>query len=816
MVNAKVRARALPRVQNVAGVGDDRVVNACPSCEQLLDVTDQEPFSKVDCPACGEAIRVRTIFNHFQLEKQIGEGGMSRVFLAEDIALGRHDALKILNLHYSRDAVRIEQFEREATITASISHPNVVKVYSVGRDQGYFYIAMELVGGGSVDELIRDQGRVEVGKAVQIGVQVAQGLRAAHAAGLIHRDVKPGNILLSEEGTAKIVDFGLALMYGQDKDESGEIWATPYYVPPEKLDGGPEDFRSDIYSLGASLFHALAGKPPFAADTASIAELKKLKAQPIGLASAARHVPAVLCEVVDRAMAIDPVNRYDSYDDLLDHLYYARKSIRGGGGTHGGAKNRAGMPSRRVLMGVGLGGAAAVGLAAILLVAAGNGEGVPPERDVVLMPMMDAVPLAVARGSVSDRFVEGRQEIISGDFAAGVRTFRELIAMPGVPHPTLEWCFFHAALGSVLQGDLAASRSLFGSLARGAEASDDPEYAALMHHFATTGQLGASENPVVLADTDPLESGDDLASVGLFPLGVKNWFLGDAESARALLEAFCSAIPPESRPWIADYQRLAETFLRDAELVLTMPALGGDLGGYEAALATVGSAEMLAQDLVRDDGAAGRLLGELARARASLAGLKAAEDEARARMATELSVAEFDVLRKLVSGLHQDDYGLDFEPAINVLRDTKFETAEVEAALDDERELWQLAAAFVDGLIDDFNELGYEGEIYRGEGRPLIGKVLSASRDGIRVSAAGREGTVTLDEIPPVGLVSMAETLLDSVADSDGYYRRREQIVAFSHVMGMRGYTEGAARQLARESRPFRERWERLAAAGLL
>jgi serine/threonine protein kinase len=143
---------------------------------------------------------------------------------------------------------------------------------------------MELVDKGSLDDLIRIQGRVAERQVLEVAIQMARGLQAAHQHGLIHRDVKPGNILFLDGNTAKIVDFGLAIFLAQEEALRGEIWGTPYYVAPEKLDHQPEDFRSDMYSLGGTLFHALAGRPPFEAETASLVAWKHLKQQPVSFA----------------------------------------------------------------------------------------------------------------------------------------------------------------------------------------------------------------------------------------------------------------------------------------------------------------------------------------------------------------------------------------------------------------------------------------------------------------------------------------------------------------------------------------------------
>jgi serine/threonine protein kinase len=204
-----------------------------------------------------------------------------------------------------------------------VNHPNVIKLYSVGYDQGYFYIAMELVDGGNLEQRIRREGRVTEADALRIGLEVAEGLRAAQQMGLIHRDVKPANILFTETGTAKVVDFGLAIFVDRGGDNSGEIWATPYYVAPEKVLDNREDYRSDIFSLGATLYHAMTGKPPHKADTDSIEQLRMIKCRRVALEdSGARFAPRTL-HAINRMLAFRPQERCANYDETVDELRLA-------------------------------------------------------------------------------------------------------------------------------------------------------------------------------------------------------------------------------------------------------------------------------------------------------------------------------------------------------------------------------------------------------------------------------------------------------------------------------------------------------------
>ena len=184
----------------------------CHSCGSPMNVAAVAPFSNVECPTCGKHTRVKREFGPYTLLRRHAVGGMSMVFVAQDNTLDREVALKILSEEFSADERRIAAFEEEARITASFSHPHVVRVLRTGKAFDRFYIAMELVPGGHFEHQIRERGKSRKLEMLPLAIEVAQGLKAAHSAGLIHRDVKPGNILLDAEGHAKIVDFGLALV----------------------------------------------------------------------------------------------------------------------------------------------------------------------------------------------------------------------------------------------------------------------------------------------------------------------------------------------------------------------------------------------------------------------------------------------------------------------------------------------------------------------------------------------------------------------------------------------------------------------------
>ncbi|HEY5035811.1 MAG TPA: serine/threonine-protein kinase, partial [Chthoniobacterales bacterium] len=286
---------------------------SCPSCGRVVSTAGLEPFAKGTCPGCGFQLRVERVFENYQVVEPLGTGGMGSVFKARDLRLQRFVALKLLRREFADDASFVAKLQEEARITASIHHPHVVEVYAVGEDHGQFYLVMELVDGGSLDDKMEDEKRIPEARALEIGVQVAQGLQAALEAGLIHRDIKPANILFADAQTAKIADFGLAQLAEEHAEGEGEIWGTPYYLAPERLTNSREDCRSDLYSLGATLFHAIAGKPPFAEETLSAAALKKLKATPTPLREAAPDVSAKTAAVIDRMLRPDPADRPATY-----------------------------------------------------------------------------------------------------------------------------------------------------------------------------------------------------------------------------------------------------------------------------------------------------------------------------------------------------------------------------------------------------------------------------------------------------------------------------------------------------------------------
>src|SRR6059036_397842 len=321
-------------------MASEPTAQTCPGCGTTVDTTEAEPLARIACPTCGKKIRAERTFDHFLVVETLGVGGMGTVYKARDMQLDRFVALKLLRRDLGGEEDHKNRLQEEARIAAAVNHPCVIQVFDSGTDHGQFYVVMELVDQGSLDDLMALQPRLPEKRVLEIGIQVAKGLRAAHRRGLIHRDVKPANILFVDEHAAKIGDFGLASSATQRWAIGGVVWGTPEYVAPERLHNDPEDFRSDIYSLGATLFHAIAGKPPIEASTNSATALLELKQRPLDLQATVPDISAATAEVLQRMIAADPAERFSSYDDLVAELERAWRALALEDVTRGGEMRR--------------------------------------------------------------------------------------------------------------------------------------------------------------------------------------------------------------------------------------------------------------------------------------------------------------------------------------------------------------------------------------------------------------------------------------------------------------------------------------------
>ena len=261
---------------------------------------------------------------NFLLERELGRGGMGGVYMGRDKMLDRPVAVKVMLKEYGADAEFVEKFKREAQAAARLIHPNIAQIYSYGIADGMPDIAMELVAGGSLDQLMKNAGAsIDIPRVMKICEQVAQALRCAADQGLVHGDVKPENVLLDANGNAKLVDFGLAAM----QKDTNEIWGTPYYIAPEKVKKEPIDYRADMYSLGGTLYHALTGVAPFEGDDASAVVRKRFEAPPVPPSKIRPDISPQIDALVLKMLALKPADRFPSFEALLQE--YSRVMATG-------------------------------------------------------------------------------------------------------------------------------------------------------------------------------------------------------------------------------------------------------------------------------------------------------------------------------------------------------------------------------------------------------------------------------------------------------------------------------------------------------
>ena len=255
----------------------------------------------------------------------LARGGMATVWVADDPVLSRRVAIKILRADLALDEGTRARFRHEAIAAARLSHPNIVSTYDTGDDDGIAYIVMELVDGTTLRHLIDQRGGLPVAEVIRIGKQVADALEAAHRAGLVHRDVKPANVLVPSTGQVKVTDFGIAKAAGgDDLTRTGTVMGTARYLSPEQVNGRPTDARTDVYALGLLLYEALCGHPPFGGDTDIATAMARLTTSAPAIRVERPEVSRALDDVIHRCMARQPAARFSTAAEVRDALDRAR------------------------------------------------------------------------------------------------------------------------------------------------------------------------------------------------------------------------------------------------------------------------------------------------------------------------------------------------------------------------------------------------------------------------------------------------------------------------------------------------------------
>jgi len=300
----------------------------CGGCHAKVFISSQlEPYETTPCPKCGHPVIVPTRLRQFELLSIIGAGGMGTVYRARDLMLERDVAVKLMKRELAQDQESLNAFIREARTCGGLNHTNIIHVYTFDQHDDQYYLVMELADCGSMDQWIeRDQHLPEL-NILDIGIKVASALDTACKHGLLHRDIKPGNILFNADGEPKLIDFGLAGSADVSNLHDGTIMGTIRYVAPEKIQRQAETFLSDMYSLGASLYHGLTGHVPFEGETDESILMAHINMSVTPPDQVIADVSHPTNDALLKMLAKNPPERFQSYDELIMALTAARSKL---------------------------------------------------------------------------------------------------------------------------------------------------------------------------------------------------------------------------------------------------------------------------------------------------------------------------------------------------------------------------------------------------------------------------------------------------------------------------------------------------------
>lgn len=761
-----------------------------------------EPYTNVVCPDCGHHTRVKCELGQYLLVGRHAAGGMSMVFKARDVTLDREVAIKILNEDYSHDEQRMQQFEHEALITAAISHPHVVRVFTVGKAYGHFYIAMEMVPGENLEQRISREGAIGEDEMLPIAAEIISGLRAAKSAGLIHRDMKPGNILFDSMGHVKIVDFGLALVTHGGTAKAEEIWATPYYVPPEALDGQEEDFRSDMYALGATLYHCLSGQPPISGESKSTRAVRKAKESIVPLAQIAPWLKPETCHLVDKAMALNREDRFASYAEMEDVWNLAYQSIQGAGAAepmHSRERAR-----RRVKEKSGMMSLVVTGLIALLLVAAAVGIFLKKKNAAGDVPSGNEVvdtggkqpdegdgggyaPEVAAR--IGKEFRLSHRLLKERQYDEAKSVFVRLMNDKQVTEPTASWAGVESVVATWLGGNSGDASNAIADLHRHMQARG-------VSGESTVGVLGKQLGNLEIVKESHIGN-DTMSVVYLMAIALKNWEIGAWDAAVPLFKKVSSySLPPES-PLLV-YKDIAQRYLSDYQKLKPISEMQapGDLDGARERL-----------DLLK------RTLGELktrGRARFHVRTwqlrlhhqVKVLREQANHSGKQEAKAPDYEQqlprFRELVANAK-------FAEASELLQDVSLERHQR-----DERDAWvyltDSASAFLGGLEEVIPDTGVVMKLEGVDGKTYQ-RIVRAKEGGLQLQGTDGEVFVPWARIKAESVLAIHQKAFkQTLATLEGQLRT-EQAVCYAWLTGMKDKARLAAGRLAESNRNFSKRW---------
>ncbi|HSI15921.1 MAG TPA: serine/threonine-protein kinase [Chthoniobacter sp.] len=750
------------------------LIQECITCGALLDVSGEEPFALMHCPTCGAAMRVRRHFDHFEIQEELGAGGMGTVYRAQDINLSRPCALKLLQREHSDNPEFVKQFQKEAAITASINHPHVVKVYSTGQDNGLLYIAMELVDKGSLESLMSSDDQLPEVQVLSVGIQIAQGLQAALDKGLIHRDIKPGNILFADANTPKIVDFGLAVLQEHAGHVVGEVWATPYYVAPETVEGRPEDFRSDMYSLGATLFHALAGKPPHVVETNSMSALAEAKKVPVNLAAVAPMVSSATAYALNKVLQHDPAKRQQSYAEFIEHLEFARAGLLGIlPKDEKDAAKKSGKPhSYRWLTYTTAAMTVAAGLAGFQF------RGPLLSRFHHVDEKAEAAAAQQNKPAEEMTYDKARQLLAKGDLEKATEAFA-LLESKTEAQPQKNWITLHQVLVDFLAGRNEQADAKLQQIEERGKYSPDPAEDDLATFFLTAAERAGGAKAIT-AESVKEQDRRNYEALSLLLYGLKDWSLGEYEEAATLFRQYAQITPDSRFTWVADYKGLVPAYVTEvnafrpaAEAAKAADSLETRKEALKSVKAARKQIRLAANYAAKLDASAQDLQQKIT-----------AEEEEIARLKAEMEAADDKALteaRSKISPLWQQFRPADAYQVMNVVQVAGEKGKQ-------QREAWlkKLAwlARFKATLVQDVNVVGYTSAVAKKTGGQMPGPIKHATDAQLETATPFGSITAQWTDLPPETLIAMAKSFLRSDAPPEQLGERQWMIGVYAYMSG--------------------------------
>lgn len=787
---------------------EDRHIDYCSSCGCKMDISSMEPFTNIMCPGCGQQTRVKCKLGNYQLVSRHAVGGMSKLFIARDLTLDREVAIKILNDEYCRDSQRMRQFEHEALITAAISHPHVVRVFTVGRAFGHFYIAMELVLGESLEQRMGRAVAMSESEILPLCAEIISGLQAAQEAGLIHRDIKPGNILLDSNGHAKIVDFGLALVTQGGVAKAEEVWATPYYVPPEALRGEQEDFRSDMYALGATLYHALSGRPPIPEQSKSSHAVLSSKAHIAPLEKIAPWLKPETCQLVEKAMAFHRDARFQSYKEMEEARALANHAIEEFGADDPDYPGEDVCPEQRgKIMMATIWVCTLSVLVLILSLVVFKCNSVPEDKGAEPADLIDVNDAMLGNDAsytpelaeeIGKLFHLSHQHLAQGRYMEAKRIFEKLMRDERVAEPASSWGGVEAIIAAWLDGETRQAESAAK---------------ALLEHIKKQGESADSSVAMLAEDlADPAVSdhyrkrNDEITILELMALALKNWELGAWEHAMPDFEKATNWELPEESPLLV-YHDLAGKYLADYELLQGLEALPDSADKKQvdqhlevlkktmSSLQTKGRAPFYVNVW---QSRAHRHLQRLERA--SKAALAKAQEQAQAPKVKTPSY------REQLASFHKLVSRSKFSDAHQVLKTSAADPPERA-----QQDAWLYVAKSAQSFLTDLQK-AVATETLDLEVVALNGasyhEIITATAEGLKLRDDTGEVFLAWGDIEPESILGIYREIFDLNLETLDGQRLTEHAICYAWLMKMSDKAQRAAAELAEVNGNFNKRWQ--------